>query len=111
MPAIRSLAAMPMPDIPAPMMATRGVRPMVGAILRLPQLRGPALRRLAVGALQVAPAAGERLGDGGRYLVLAERPVEPRGGPHVVDAHRARRWRVVVAPRPGDAAEVVRAVG
>src|SRR4051794_9840883 len=107
MPAIRSLAAMPIPDMPAPMMATRGVRPMLAAILRLPQLRGPAFRRVAVDALEVAPAARERLGDGRRHLVVAERAVEPLGRPHVVQADLARRGRVVVAPRARDAPEVV----
>src|SRR6185312_2503586 len=62
-------------------------------------------------ALEVAAAARERLGHSRRHLVVAERAGEPLRRPDVMDADLAGVPRVLVAPRPADAAEVEEAVG
>ena len=75
-----------------------------------PEDRGAPLRRTVVDALEVAAAARERVRDGRRDRVVADRPVEPGRRPDVVDADGARGGGVVVAPGSGDLAQAVAVV-
>ena len=90
---------------PALPVGVRGSR--LSPLDRRPEFGRAALDGVAVGALEVAPAAGERCRDARGDLGFADRPIEPVGGAHVGQTRRiARRG----AERPGDPAEPIVAV-